>query len=73
MTRPYRPQTSSKIERFHRTFGDRWSYARFYGSTTAREDRLPAWLHFYNHHRAHSTLGGQPPVTRLTNIDGHRI
>ena len=70
-TRPYRPQTNGKIERFHRTLGDGWAYARFYDSTTARDDRLPAWLHFYNHHRAHSALGGQPPVTRLTNLPGH--
>src|SRR5699024_6763839 len=70
-TRPYRPQTNGKIERFHRTLGDGWAYARFYDSTEARNSRLPSWLHFYNHHRAHSALGGQPPVTRLTNLPGH--
>lgn len=70
-TRPYRPQTNGKIERFHRTLGDGWAYARFYTSTTQRDDALPGWLHFYNHHRAHSALGGQPPVTRLTNLPGH--
>ena len=72
-TRPYRPQTNGKIERFHRTLGDGWAYARFYDSTEARNSRLPSWLHFYNHHRAHSALGGQPPVTRLTNLPGHHI
>ncbi|MGN0099660.1 MAG: IS481 family transposase [Dietzia sp.] len=70
-TRPYRPQTNGKIERFHRTLADGWAYARFYDSTDARNKRLPQWLHFYNHHRAHSALGGQPPVTRLTNLPGH--
>lgn len=70
-TRPYRPQTNGKIERFHRTLGDGWAYARLYNSTDARNERLPQWLHFYNHHRAHSALGGQPPVTRLTNLPGH--
>jgi transposase InsO family protein len=70
-TRPYRPQTNGKIERFHRTLGDGWAYAKFYTSTTQRNDALPGWLHFYNHHRAHSALGGQPPITRLTNLPGH--
>jgi transposase InsO family protein len=70
-TRPYRPQTNGKIERFHRTLGDGWAYARHYTSTQERDDALPDWLHFYNHHRAHSALGGRPPVTRLTNLPGH--
>jgi transposase InsO family protein len=70
-TRPRRPQTNGKIERFHRTLADGWAYARFYPSTAERDDALPGWLHFYNHHRAHSALGGQPPVTRLTNLPGH--
>jgi transposase InsO family protein len=70
-TRPYRPQTNGKIERFHRTMADGWAYARFYDSTEQRNAALPAWLHFYNHHRAHSAIGGKPPVTRLTNLPGH--
>ena len=70
-TRPYRPQTNGKIERFHRTLADGWAYARFYDSETERRAALPAWMHFYNHHRAHSAIGGQPPVTRLTNLPGH--
>jgi transposase InsO family protein len=70
-TRPYRPQTNGKIERFHRTLADGWAYARFYDSEAARRAALPDWLHFYNHHRAHSAIGGQPPVTRLTNLPGH--
>ena len=70
-TRPYRPQTNGKIERFHRTLADGWAYARLYESTEQRNAALPAWLHFYNHHRAHSAIGGRPPVTRLTNLPGH--
>ncbi len=70
-TRPYRPQTNGKIERFHRTLADGWAYARFYDSDAARRNALPAWLHFYNHHRAHSALGNLPPISRLTNLPGH--
>jgi transposase InsO family protein len=70
-TRPYRPQTNGKIERFHRTLADGWAYARLYESTENRNLALPGWLHFYNHHRAHSAIGGRPPVTRLTNLPGH--
>ena len=69
--RPYRPQTNGKIERFHRTLADGWAYARLYESETERRNVLPTWLHFYNHHRAHSAIGGQPPITRLTNLPGH--
>jgi transposase InsO family protein len=70
-TRPYRPQTNGKIERFHRTLADGWAYARLYESTEQRDAALSGWLHFYNYHRAHSAIGGQPPVTRLTNLPGH--
>ncbi|WP_081622486.1 IS481 family transposase [Jongsikchunia kroppenstedtii] len=70
-TRPYRPQTNGKIERFHRTLANGWAYRRFYNSETERRAELPGWLHIYNHHRAHSALGGQPPITRLTNLPGH--
>jgi transposase InsO family protein len=70
-TRPYRPQTNGKIERFHRTLADGWAYARFYDSTDQRNAALPGWLHFYNHHRAHSAIGGRPPVSRLTKVPGH--
>lgn len=70
-TRPYRPQTNGKIERFHRTLADGWAYARFYESTELRNSHLPGWLHFYNHHRAHSAIGGRPPISRLTNVPGH--
>lgn len=71
-TRPYRPQTNGKIERFHRTLADGWAYARFYESEQQRRAALPGWLHFYNHHRAHSAIGGLPPISRLTNLSGHQ-
>ncbi len=70
-TRPYRPQTNGKIERFHRTLGEGWAYARFYNSEAERRAALPDWLHFYNQHRAHSAIGGKPPISRLTNVPGH--
>lgn len=70
-TRPYRPQTNGKIERFHRTLADGWAYARLYESTKHRNTALPGWLHFYNHHRTHSAIGNKPPISRLTNVPGH--
>ena len=60
-TRPYRPQTNGKIEQFPRTLADGWAYARRYGSKTERRATLPNWIHFYNHHRIHSAIGGTPP------------
>ena len=69
-TRPYRPQTNGKIERFHRTLADGWAYAKLYTSETERRDALPGWIHFYNHHRVHSAIGA-PPVSRLNNLAGH--
>jgi transposase InsO family protein len=69
-TRPYRPQTNGKIERFHRTLADGWAYAHFYASETERRAALPGWLHFYNHHRLHSAIGAAP-ISRLNNLPGH--
>jgi transposase InsO family protein len=72
-TRPYRPQTNGKIERFHRTMSDGWAYARHYMSETERRDALAGWLHEYNHHRPHSAIGGKPPISRLTNLPDQYI
>ena len=69
-TRPYRPQTNGKIERFHRTMADGWAFKRFYASESARRKALPAWLHEYNHHRHHTAIGKVPPISRLTNLTG---
>ena len=70
-TRPYRPQTNGKIERFHRTLVDGWAFKTFYPSETARLAALPPWLHQYNHHRPHSAIGKVAPITRLDNLAGH--
>lgn len=68
-TRPYRPQTNGKVERFNRTLLDEWAYARPYQSETQRRAALPAWLHTYNHHRGHTAIGG-PPASRVPNLTG---
>jgi transposase InsO family protein len=70
-TRPYRPQTNGKIERFHRTLADGWAFAKFYSTEKARRAALPAFLHDYNHHRPHTAIGKVAPITRLTNLAGH--
>lgn len=70
-TRPYRPQTNGKIERFHRTMSDGWAFSRHYASESARRAALPAWLHSYNQHRPHTAIGKVPPITRLNNLPGH--
>lgn len=69
-TRPYRPQTNGKVERFHRTLADEWAYARLYRSDADRVTEFSNWLHTYNHHRGHTALGGLPPATRVTNLSG---
>jgi len=72
-TRPYRPQTNGKIERFHRTLAEGWAFKKFYNSESARLAALPAWVHEYNHHRPHSAIGKATPITRLNNLAGHHI
>jgi transposase InsO family protein len=67
-TRPYRPQTNGKIERFHRTLAEGWAFKKFYSSDSARLAALPAWVHEYNHHRPHTAIGKAPPITRLDNL-----
>jgi transposase InsO family protein len=69
-TRPYRPQTNGKIERFHRTMASEWAFTRHYPNEATRRSALPAWLHTYNHHRQHSAIGKVPPIMRLTNLPG---
>ena len=68
-TRPYRPQTNGKAERFIRTLLAGWAYGAIYGSSNERTAALDGWLWHYNHHRRHSALGHQPPVSR-TNLLG---
>ncbi|MCB5283226.1 IS481 family transposase [Arthrobacter sp. AL08] len=69
-TRPYRPQTNGKVERYNRTMLEEWAYARPYNSEAERVAAFPAWLHDYNHHRGHTSLKGQPPASRVTNLRG---
>jgi len=68
-TRPYRPQTNGKAERFIRTLLAGWAYGAVYGSSRERTAALDGWLWHYNHRRRHSALGHQPPVSR-TNLLG---
>ena len=68
-TRPYRPRTNGKAERFIRTLLAGWAYGAIYGSSRERTAALPAWLDFYNHHRPHGSLNHQPPLTRLRELN----
>ena len=71
-TRPYRPQTNGKAERFIRTMLAGWAYGAIYRSSIERTNALDGWLWHYNHQRRHSALGHQPPVSR-TNLLGSYI
>jgi transposase InsO family protein len=68
--RPHHPQTNGKVERFNRTLLDEWAYVRLYRSNGHRLAALARWLHNYNHHRCHTALGGQPPISQLNNAAG---
>jgi transposase InsO family protein len=68
-TRPHRPQTNGKAERFIRTMPAGWAYGPIYGTSHERTQALDGWLWHYNHRRRHSALGHQPPVSR-TNLLG---
>ena len=65
-TRPYRPQTNGKAERFIRTLLDEWAYARPYRSNAERLRALPRWVRFYNERRHHTAIEGQPPMAVLS-------
>ncbi len=67
-TRSYRPRTNGKAERFIQTMLREWAYRRSYPSSARRRKALPRWLHYYNFHRRHSSLGGKPPVSRVNNL-----
>jgi transposase InsO family protein len=68
-TRPYRPATNGKVERFNRTLLVEWAYARPWSSEGQRTRALDRWLHLYNHHRHHTAIGG-PPVGGVSNLAG---
>jgi transposase InsO family protein len=67
-TRPYRPQTNGKAERFIRTLLSEWAYAGVYGSSQERTATLPIWLERYNTARRHGALGHRPPIMRLREL-----
>jgi transposase InsO family protein len=69
-TEPYRPRTNGKAERFHQTMAREWAYGLSYRSHRQRNQALPHWLDHYNRHRPHSSLGGQPPISRVHNVCG---
>jgi len=71
-TRPHRPQTNGKVERYNRILGAELAYARPWTSEAQRADYLQRWLIHYNYHRAHTAIGNQPPAalapTTVTNV-----
>jgi len=69
-TKPYRPRTNGKVERFHQTMAREWAYGLVYRSHEERARALPHWLEHYNQRRPHSSLGDRPPVSRVHNVCG---
>jgi transposase InsO family protein len=72
-TRPYRPQTNGKAERFIRTMLREWAYAAVYGSSPERAAALSGWLERYNYRRRHGALGHRPPIERLRELTGNNV
>jgi transposase InsO family protein len=72
-TKPYRPRTNGKVERFHQTMAREWAYGLVYPSHRERAAALPHWLHHYNTTRPHSSLGDRPPISRVHNLCGQDI
>jgi transposase InsO family protein len=70
-TRPYRPRTNGKAERFIQTALRKWLYGKPYASSAERAAAMLPWLHWYNHHRAHAGLHAATPATRLNNLLGN--
>jgi transposase InsO family protein len=68
-TRPYRPRTNGKAERFIRTLLGGWAYGAIYRSSRERNATLDTWIDFYNHRRPHGSLGRQPPAARLNELN----
>ena len=70
-TKPYRPQTNGKVERFHQTMAREWAYGLAYRTHHHRNQALPHWLQHYNTRRPHSGIGNRPPISRVHNLRGH--
>ena len=70
VTPPYTPRWNGKVERFHQTMEREWAKGMRYRNSTARNRALPHWLRHYNQRRPHSSLGGQPPISRAHNLSG---
>jgi transposase InsO family protein len=68
-TRPYRPRTNGKAERFIQTLANRWAYGAIYGSSAERTAALPGWLDHYNFRKRHGSLGHRPPAARLAELE----
>jgi transposase InsO family protein len=68
-TRPYRPQTNGKAERFIRTLLAGWAYGAIYRNSAERKAALAAWIDFYNHRRPHGALAHKPPAARLAELN----
>jgi transposase InsO family protein len=71
-TRPYRPQTNGKVERFIQTLIRKWAYAAPYTTSDQRRAALPGWLRFYNERRPHASLHNQTPVSKLAQFSEQR-
>ncbi|AEM86848.1 IS481 family transposase [Streptomyces violaceusniger] len=69
-TRPWRPQTNGKVERFHRALLDEWAYQQPYTSESERQAAFPDWLDWYNYHRPHTGISGHTPASRVANLSG---
>ncbi len=71
-TRPYRPRTNGKAERFIQTLTDKWAYGAVYGNSAERTRALPGWLSHYNFRRQHGSLAKRPPAARLAELEQRR-
>jgi hypothetical protein len=72
-TRPRRPQTNGKAEALVKTLLREWAYRFAYPTSSHRARALPGYLRWYNHHRPHSSLGGRPPISRVSQVRGSHI
>ncbi len=69
-TKPYRPQTNGKVERFQQTMAREWAYGLTYRRSGDRARALPHWLRYYNERRPHSSIGDRPPISRVHDVSG---